>query len=86
MRKVIVIAVLTIVLSILCGCQSRYTGAHIVAGDVSGDVDITGYESISFQSTRLYLKDGGEITLAKGMFILFTDTCPICGERREDGQ
>lgn len=73
-----------IVSATLSGCNLRkYNGAHIIAGDISGDVEITDYESISLQSERLYLKDGGSITLGKGMYILFIDTCPICGTKGE---
>lgn len=71
--------------AVFCGgCASRYKGSHIIAGELSGDVEIIGYESVSFQSECLFLKDGGQITLGKGMFILFTDTCPICGTKGED--
>lgn len=86
MSRYIRIILVFFVCLLICGCnRPKYTGAHIVAGEVSGDVQIRGWESVSFRDTRIYLKDGGELTLAKGMFILFTGDCPICRERREDG-
>ena len=86
MSKYIRIILVLFVCLLVCGCnRPKYTGAHIVAGDLSGDVQIRGAESVSFQTTRIYLKDGGELILAKGMFILFTGDCPICRERGENG-
>ena len=72
-----------------CSRKCKYDGAHIIAGELSGDVEIVWFEGISFNMTELTLKDGSHIRLENGNFILFNGICPVCGtkmERSEDGE
>ena len=66
----------------VCSCEYRYNGAHIIAGELSGDVEIVWCESVSLKSSELTLKDGSHIRLDKGNFILYNDECPVCGKER----
>ena len=82
--KIFAVLVMLVVLMFCCACEQKYDGAHIIAGELSGDVEIIRSESVSFYMVELTLKDGSHIRLEKGNFILFKGVCPICGERRDN--
>lgn len=83
MRRYIKTLFVVLVVLMFCGaCKCEYDGAHIIAGKLSGDVEIVSYKGVSFSMTELTLKDGSHIRLEEGNFILYNGVCPICGERR----